>query len=484
MHTSRRALSTAAGFLALATLTAAHTLAVAEEWWRFRGPNGAGISDATGIPVQFSPGDNELWSTDVPAGRSSPILVDDLVLITATDGDRLLTMALDRTDGSLVWQRAIERLRHDGLYRQNDSASPTPASNGEAIFVFFTEFGLVSYDLEGNERWRAELGPFANFYGVTASPLVSGEQVLLLIDQAGGSYLLSLDQATGAERWRAARQGRIESWTTPVLYPSAADPTQVLVFGSAWVDAYDLRTGEPAWKLPGLGAGPVASPVIAGSRLFTVAPNHAEQPPPSFASMAANADTDRDGRLSESEFAVIEGFGEHFGWIDRDDDGYLTEEEYDGLMEMAGVAGYGLVAVDLPAAGSTEKPAIAWSQKQSVGYISSPLVYDGVAYMIRDGGIVSSVDPATGEVYKRARFSRSAGQVFSSPVAADGKIFIGSLEGELAVLQAGADWEVLALNDLGAPIRGGPRNSDRLLRWDPDQEEGVWNATEETELSC
>ena len=136
------------------------------QWSRFRGPNGSGVSDATGLPVEFGPDHNVAWSTPVPFGRSSPIVVGDRIYLTATEDGDLVTMALDRTTGAILWRRDVPRAREDEIFVSNDSATPTPASDGANVYVLFLELGLISYDAEGTERWRMELGPFDNFYGL------------------------------------------------------------------------------------------------------------------------------------------------------------------------------------------------------------------------------------------------------------------------------------------------------------------------------
>jgi len=432
------------------------------DWTRFRGPNGSGVIDVSGLPTEFGPDTNVVWKTPLPFGHSSPIIVGDRIYVTGSEGDALLTLAVDAERGEIVWQRDAKRAFDAAMYKENDASSPTPASDGENVFVFFSELGLLSYDREGNERWRVELGPFDNFYGMAASPVIAGDLVLLLCDQVEGSFFLALDKNTGEQRWRAERPGRIESYTTPVLYPADV-PTSVLVFGSGWIDAYALSDGAHQWEMPGVGEGPVASPVVAGSMMVVTTPNHVEEPFPTFEALLATADTDGDERMSATEFSVVPGFGEHFGWTDRDSDGLLTAEEYEALVAMAEGSTYGVIGISLPDDGSSRAGQIVWTHEQSLPYIPTPLVYDGVLYLVRDGGIVQSLDPATGEVFKRGRTSRAAGSVFSSPVAADGKIIIASLEGEIAVLQAGPQWEVMAVSEIDEPIYSSPALADQRV---------------------
>ncbi len=166
---------------------AAHGSPVAaEDWSRFRGPNGAGVSTSRGLPVEFSKAKNVDWVVDVPFGRSSPAFAGDRIFVTATEGGKLVTLGLDRASGKVLWKQALERRETATLYHDNDSATPTPVSDGSNVYVLFHEFGLVSYDGAGRERWRHPLGPFRNFYGLAASPVVAGDRVLLVCDQSIG----------------------------------------------------------------------------------------------------------------------------------------------------------------------------------------------------------------------------------------------------------------------------------------------------------
>ena len=134
----------------------------------------------------------------------------------------------------------------------------------------------------------------------------------------------------------------------------------------------------------------------------------------------------------------------------------MTPAEWASVIEITSSPNYGAVGIALPQAGVRDSAEIIWSSQQSTPYIASPVISDDIVYLVRDGGIVQSIDLATGEVFKRGRTSRSAGPVFASPVAADGKIVISSVQGEVAVLREGVDWEVLAVNELDEPIFASP----------------------------
>jgi outer membrane protein assembly factor BamB len=430
----------------------------ADDWSRFRGANGAGVSAARGLPVEFSPQKNVDWASDVPFGRSSPVLAGDRVFLTAIEDGKLVTLALDRASGKRLWTRALERGATATMYHGNDSATPTPASDGTNVYVLFHELGVVSYDGEGRERWRHALGPLRNFYGLAASPVLAGKRLIVLCDQAIGSFALALDKDNGRELWRTERKGRRESYATPVLYPSDAAPRELLVYGSRHVDAYDLATGKLAWTHGSVAAGPVASPLLVDDLLFVAGPDQQEEGVPTFAVDGAKHDANRDGCLTAAEVAET-WIVKHFGYMDLDGGGCISEEEWNTIVGELGTSEWGVFAIRL----GQGEPKVAWNYRKNVSYIPSPLVYDGVFYMAKDG-IVTSLDPRTGALHKRDRLSRDDKlKVYASPVAADGKVFFAGLEGKLAVLKAGAQWEVLAVNDLGDEIYATPAIAGKSL---------------------
>src|SRR5215510_3584635 len=129
------------------------------QWSRFRGPNGSGVDSAVGYPVEFSATRNVAWKAAIPYGQSSPIVSASRVYITASEGDTLITLSFDERSGRELWRRAVRRDRVQGAYKANDPASPTPAADQNGVVAFFPEFGLVSYDKDGKERWTSRLGP-------------------------------------------------------------------------------------------------------------------------------------------------------------------------------------------------------------------------------------------------------------------------------------------------------------------------------------
>jgi outer membrane protein assembly factor BamB len=278
----------------------------------------------------------------------------------------------------------------------------------------------------------------------------------MLCDQAQGSFLVALDKDSGEELWRRDRPARLEAYSTPVLLADGS----VLVSGSRWVDVYDPATGETLWALGGVGTSPVSSPVTDGDLLFVSAIDHASEAPPPFSQLAREHDADGDGELSRDE---LEGswMKNHFAWVNVDGKGGVSAEDWRVHSNEVVNDSWGVFAIRLP--GASGKPEIVWNYRQNVPYIPSPLVHDGVFYMVKDG-IVTSLDPANGELHKRGRLDKGSPKVHSSPIAADGKLFVATLDGQVAVLTPGPEWEVLGLNDLVEQIHATPAIADdRLL---------------------
>ena len=424
-------------------------------WSRFRGPNGSGVAAAEGLPVEFGPEIHLAWRTEVPFGRSSPVVGGRHVFLTGIEEDKLVVVALDSESGALAWRRELDRAHDAELYYGTDSSTSSPVTDGENVYAFFHEAGLVSFDAAGRERWRRPLGPFRNHYGIAASPILDGRRLLMLCDQAKGSFLVALDKDTGEELWRRERPGRVEGYTTPVLLPDGS----VLVSGSRWIDAYDPATGEPRWSLGGFGSGPIASPVVSGDLLFLASIDMASEAPPSFDQLAGQHDENGDGELSHSELADT-WMKNHFPWVNVDGEGGISRADWKAHVSEVVNDSWGLFAVRLPEAGGKAK--IQWNHRKNVPYIPSPLAYQGVVYIVNEG-IVSSLDPASGTLLKRGRLGDGSPQVYASPVAADGKLVVATLDGEVAVLATGPQWEVLATNDLGEKIFATPAIADNRL---------------------
>jgi outer membrane protein assembly factor BamB len=184
---------------------------------------------------------------------------------------------------------------------------------------------------------------------------------------------------------------------------------------------------------------------------------------PEFRSPLEKHDGNKDGRLSAQEFAADKGWAEHFGWIDDNSDGIIEAGEWNAAREM-GMGDFGAVAVrPAGARGRLGADAVRWRFQKNLPFVPAPLVYQGVFYLVRDGGIITSLNAATGALLKEGRTRDAMGEYFASPVAADGKIFLANGDGKVTVLRAAEQWEVLGVNDLGEEIRATPALSQGRL---------------------
>ena len=424
------------------------------EWTQFRGPNGTGVAEGFTLPAEFSATKNVAWKTAVPFARSSPVVTADRVFLTASESDKLITLALDRKTGNVVWRREVVRPRHMAIYKANDAASPSPTSDGKNVYVFFAELGLISYGPDGKERWRVPLGPFNSFYGMAGSPVLAGNTLIMVCDHRENSFVTAIDARNGKELWRKNRPN-YEAYSTPGIYKAKDGSMQVIVIGSNSVDAYSLDKGERLWWVNKIGSYPKGVPVLGTDMVYVTADGGEEPFLPPFDVSLTGHDKDKDQRLAREEMKSNADAYDHFGWLDGNSDGYVDRAEYD-FVRNSTVGGHGLTAVRLSGKGDLTSSNVVWNMKKSYPSIPTPLIYRGVMYLMKEGGIVSSVDPASGQVLKQGRTPQALEDYYASPVAADGKIFLVSASGKVTVLKADAQWEILATNDLDEEVWATP----------------------------
>src|SRR5687768_391864 len=424
------------------------------EWTQFRGPNGTGVAEGVTLPTEFNAKKNLVWKTAIPFARSSPVVTADRVFLTATEGDKLSTFALDRKTGKILWRSDVVRARHMPMYKANDGASPSPVSDGKNVYAFFGELGLISFGPDGKERWRLPLGPFNSFYGMGGSPVLAGNTLVMVCDHRTNSFIVAVDARDGKELWRKSRPN-FEAYSTPAIYKPKDGPAQVIVLGSNTVDAYSLDKGERLWWVSRIGSYPKGVPVL-GTDMVYVTAEGAEQPfLPPFDETLKQYDKDKDQRVNREEMKAHAEAYDHFGWLDENSDGYVERTEYD-FVRNSTISGHGLTAVRLSGQGDVTSSNVVWRVQKAYPNIPAPLIYRGVMYLMKEGGIVSSLDPASGQVLKQGRTPDALEEYYASPVAADGKIFLISASGKVTVLKADGQWEILATNDLDEEVWATP----------------------------
>jgi outer membrane protein assembly factor BamB len=451
--------------LGLACLLGAATLGF--DWPQFRGPNAAGVAEERNLPVVFGPEDNVVWKTPLPAGPSSPSIAGDKIFVTGVENDRLFTFALERGTGRVLWRREAPRPRQGELHDNNHPASPTPATDGTNVFVFFADFGLLAYGPEGDELWRLPVEALHNPFGHGSSPILAGDLVLQVCDQDTGSFVIGVEKETGRVRWKTARDHAQRGYATPILYQPKEGGLQALVIGSYQLHAYDVATGEPVWWLRGLPWQIKPTPVLSGDTLYFVTssgesdPGEQEIVPP-FAEALEKLDADRDGKLSKNEVIDERAKARFDEYLDLDDSGFLEERDW-AQFQSRRQGMNSLWAYRAGGRGDVTETNLLWKNPRTLPNVPSPLVYRGVLYTLKEGGIFTAFDPASGEILKQGRLTGAPGAYYSSPVASDGKIYAVSEEGKVAVIRAGGAWELLAVNTLDDGTKATPAIVDGSL---------------------
>jgi outer membrane protein assembly factor BamB len=431
------------------------TTVTADDWAQFRGPNASGVSNNTGLPIKFGPEENVIWKTQLLPGHSSPVLTGSRIFVTAHAENKLFVLCLDRATGKILWRREVPRPRSQELHKSNSPASPSPVTDGQNVYAFFTDFGLISFNAEGKERWRLPLGPFNNPFGMGTSPILAEEKVLLNCDSETGSFFIAVDKNTGKVVWRVERPEATRGFSTPLLYKPATGPLQVIVAGSLRLSAYEVGTGKEVWWVRGLTWQLKPTPVFGQDSLFILGwaggadPGQQEEIPP-LEEVLRRFDANKDGKLSQGELDD-KRIRDDWRNLDLDHDDLLNDREWRAYRAKRSVQN-GVLAyrIDNQKAmlGDLTDSNFMWRYQRALPNVPSPLFYQDVLYLMKEGGILTALDPKSGAVLKQGRLLEAPGDYYASPVGADGKLYTVSEEGKVTVIKAGGNWEVLAVNDL------------------------------------
>ena len=394
-------------------------------WPQWRGPRSTGVAPAGDPPTEWSETRNVCWKVPVPGdGSASPVIWGERLFLLAAvpagsaeggaggfftrlrrrimgtvgTGEQLrfVVLALDRRDGSVLWERtAVTEPPHEGRHGTGSWASASAVTDGEVVCAFFGSRGLYCYDLDGELLWGRDLGDMRirMGFGEGASPALHGDDLLVVWDHEGQSFIAALDKRTGVERWRTDRD-EITSWATPLVV-EAPGGSQVVTSATDGVRSYDLETGRLVWEGEGVTMNAIPTPVAA------------------------------DGLV------------------------YL----------MSGYRGSRLYAVDLATARGdiTGTDAVVWSLDRDTPYVPSPVLYDGTLYFTKsNSGVLSAYDAATGRNLFGPERLPGIRDIYASPVAAAGRLYITSRDGATAVLDAGDSLSVVAVNHLDDAFDASP----------------------------
>ena len=409
-------------------------------WPQFRGPGGAGIADEQGVPLRWNAAEGEGISWEVPLaglGVSSPVVWGDRVFVVVAAsltedsefriglyGDvapvendsehRFALRALELATGEPVWTEELHRgVPRTRRHTKSSQANATPVTDGERIVTLLGSIGmLICHDLDGNLLWERDVGVLNSgwFYdpdyqwGHASSPVIHAGAVIVLADVHGDAFLGAFDLETGEPLWRTARD-EVSTFSTPLVHASGGAP-EIVVNGTT-IRGYDASTGEERWRLGPNSEIPIGVPLLGDGLLFV----QAGYPP------------------IRPIYAIRPGM--------------------EGDLSLA--------------PGEESSEAIAWSRNRGGVYIPSPLFYRGVLYLNANNGRLAAYDGETGERLYRARIGGAGGSYAASPIAADGRLYFTSEDGDTFVVRAGRDYELLARNSLDRIVMASPAASGGVL---------------------
>jgi outer membrane protein assembly factor BamB len=418
----------AALLVAAATTSGLAAAGDADKFWpQWRGPLATGVSPRANPPLEWSETKNITWKVEIPGrGSASPVVWGDrLFVLTAVPSalpataahqprgmvqprvsHRFMVYAIDRRTGKTIWERvAREATPHEGSHPDNGTwASSSAVTDGEHVIAFFESEGLYAYDMNGTLIWQKDLGKktMRNEFGEGTTPALFGDRLVVMWDHfvPGASFIVALDKRTGEEIWRAKRD-EIDTWATPLIVEHEGR-AQVVTAGMNRLRSYDLETGKIVWESSGVTMNPIPSPVYADGMVF-----------------------------------VTSGF-----------------------------RGNSLKAIRLDEARGdiTGSKAIVWELDRDTPYVPSPLLYDGILYILKtNSAILSAFDAKTGRPHYQAQRLEGLNEVFSSPVGAEGRVYISGRDGMTLVLRNSPKFEVLARNVLEDGIDASPALVDNHI---------------------
>jgi outer membrane protein assembly factor BamB len=441
----------------------------AEDWPQFRGSNATGLaSPGTALPTEIGPEKNVLWKAPLPPGHSSPVLVKNRIFVTGVrDKKQLLTIALDRATGQIVWEQEAPHEKLEQIHSIGNHAQSTPAADDERVVSFFGSSGLYCYDHAGKLLWKKPMGPFNNDFGAGSSPIIVGDRVILCQDHDQGSFVAAYDKRTGDQLWRVDRGlDYSRNWCTPVIW-NVGGKQQVVLAGTLKVAGYEIDTGKQIWTVRGVSRVVCMTPVVGEDNNLYVAGWSAGGDPgervtlEAFEKVAPEYDRDKNGMFEEAEVPAG-ALKQRFSQCDRDKDGKITKAEYDEFRMLFDQSQNAVLAISPGGQGDISESHVIWRFNRYVPFCASPLYYNGRVFTVKDGGILTCLDAKTGEPHKTARVS-GTGDYYCSPVAADGKIYLISQKGKLSVVSAEDQWTTLSTADFGEEAYATPAIADSKL---------------------
>lgn len=429
-------------------------------WAQFRGPGGAAIAVGNrALPTEIGPKEYVVWKTPLPAGHSSPIVHGDRIFLTGVENKKLFTLGLDRQTGKELWRREVPYKVLEKVHKIGSPAQSTAATDGQHVVVFFGSAGLYCYDRAGKEIWHVAMGPFKTEFGAASSPVIIDGRVILNQDYDSESFLAAYDLATGKQIWRTDRSEFGVGYASPVIW-LVSGKKQIVQAGTLRIVGYDLDTGKEIWTVRGMSRICNMTPSIGPDNTLYVAGWGAGADPGDiivvgpFDEMLKKHDANKNGILEASELPAGP-IKDRMPQFDRNRDDRIDRAEWENMRTIFSAAKNRMIAIRPGGTGEITKTHVLWEQTKQLPYVPSPLLYNDLLFLCKNGGLISTIDPKTGKSLKNDRI-QARGNYYASPVGGDGKVFLVNQQGELTVISARAEWEVLHTADFREEVFATP----------------------------
>lgn len=373
-------------------------------WPRWRGPRDNGSNESGSYPVQWDSTTNVLWKAPLPGkGCSTPIVWNERIYVTAPMEGQDSLLAFDWA-GQPLWQTALGPERA-GKNKNGSGSNPSPATDGTAIFTYFKSGHLAAIELDGKVRWQTNLterfGKDTLYWDYGTSPVLTEKDVIATQMHHGESYIAAFDKKTGEMRWKVARNfvtptENDHSYATPLIIRHHGKEA-IVVWGGDHLTAHDAATGETLWTCGDFNPEAKKNLVAVASPVIA------------------------------GELAIVP-FGR----------------------------GARLHAIKLGGQGDVTATNRSWVREGTGTFVPSPIEYKGRIYLVRDRGQVDCLDPADGKTLWTGELPKAGASYYSSPAAADGKIYAAREDGVIFVVKIDGEFKVLSENKMGEPVIASP----------------------------
>ncbi len=463
-------------------LQAIHAESSPQNWPQFKGVGSFGSAGEQTIPHQFGPNHNLLWRIDVPGGNASPIIWGDQIFLAGYRGQERLMIAIDRGDGRTLWERSVPaHSEEEFTHRLAGPAEATPCTDGERVYFYFGNYGLVALHLDGTLAWEKPMSRPRSGMGVGTSPILVDDALVLIRDGSDDPCVLSLDPATGEEIWKHPRLGYRTSHSSPFVWENELR-TELVIAGTTSLVSLDPRTGRLLWEVEDTNGFPCTTPTGNAQRLL-------------FPSWSANSSGGRDTleahfddelEFSDDELADPKLFFKRFDqnndqaiereelppsrardvfkWLDRNGNSLWELDEFSVLLRPPGRGRNVMVAIKPGGEGLlNDTEYVVWEHRKHLPYVASPLISENRVYLVKSLGVVSCLNVQTGEPYYSGERAGVKGEYFASPLKVGDAILTASSLGSLILFKDSETFELIATNSIDEEIVATPAIVDNTL---------------------